>query len=94
MIPEAERENEKNLSSQEIEPFRAYIYPEAARVSGVSEGSLRRALDAGFLKAHRGQRGPKIVFLGQNLLRWIEKGRQTGRTSADLRAEIKSGSAA
>ena len=81
--------------TEEIEPFRAYLYRQAALVAGVSVATITRAVESGYLNAHRSHRnGPRTVILGSSLAKWIAKGKQTGRTSADLKAEIEANDAA
>jgi len=81
----------ENHQLQEIEPYRAYQYSHAAHVSGVSRATIIRAVEAGYLNAHRSHKnGVRTVILGLSLLKWIAAGRKTGRTSADVLAEMNS----
>ena len=71
----------------QIRPEARYGYEKAAQLARVSESTIRRAMDAGYLKTERV--GFRIVFLGADLLAWLQAGRRTGRTSAHIKAEIE-----
>lgn len=68
-----------------IEPSALYPYVDAAIVACVAPITLRRATDAGYLRVRR--IGRKTVFLGSDLMAWVESGGKTGRSSADLERE-------
>jgi hypothetical protein len=68
----AEKNGEKSFTSRAIEPAAIYSRAEAARVAGVSQITLWRALERGDLSCYR--RGRRVLHSGQHLLDWLRKG--------------------
>lgn len=81
----AARKKVGNLKRPPIESTAVYSYRDASLFTGAAEITLRRAVDAGFLRVRR--IGRKTLFLGSDLLEWIASGGRTGRSAIDLQRE-------
>jgi excisionase family DNA binding protein len=69
----------------EIKSDALYTYQDVALLAGVSYPTIKRAVDAGRLKADYIGSEPRIR--GAAILQWLDAGGKTGRSRRDLMAE-------
>jgi excisionase family DNA binding protein len=73
----------------EIKPMAVYTYEEAAMLLSLSYFTIRRAVEAGYLKADYVGSDPRLR--GRAIFEWLREGGKTGRSKRHLIEEQKRG---
>jgi excisionase family DNA binding protein len=75
----AQKKQVKSSTNGAIEPGAVYSRAEAARIVGVSQITLWRALERGHIGCYR--RGRRVLHSGQHLLDWLRQGECPAKTT-------------